>query len=159
MSRPPPTSSVIDRPFSQVHPLHPSPEYNQSARINPKRRRGNLPKQVTDTLRSWLNSHITHPYPTEEEKQQLCQMTGLTMNQISNWFINARRRRLPPRTDTEPPHAMTQSRMPSPQRPSTAALGHARSRSHDAAGILPPAAGMQGQQGGHGHGGYPPSGR
>ena len=32
-----------------------------------KRRRGNLPKQVTDLLRSWLNDHLHHPYPTEDE--------------------------------------------------------------------------------------------
>ncbi|KAL7270356.1 homeodomain superfamily [Rhizina undulata] len=60
-----------------------------------KRRRGNLPKHVTDLLRSWLNDHLHHPYPTEDEKQMLMAQTGLTINQISNWFINARRRRLP----------------------------------------------------------------
>ncbi|KAK9451679.1 homeobox KN domain-containing protein [Limtongia smithiae] len=60
-----------------------------------KKRRGNLPKHVTDILRSWLNGHVHHPYPTEEEKGMLMRRTGLTMNQISNWFINARRRRLP----------------------------------------------------------------
>lgn len=60
-----------------------------------KKRRGNLPRQVTDILRSWLNAHVQHPYPTDEEKAELMKQTGLTLNQISNWFINARRRRLP----------------------------------------------------------------
>ncbi|KAK9478222.1 homeobox KN domain-containing protein [Lipomyces japonicus] len=60
-----------------------------------KKRRGNLPKHVTDILRTWLNGHVHHPYPTEDEKAMLMRQTGLTMNQISNWFINARRRRLP----------------------------------------------------------------
>lgn len=60
-----------------------------------RRRRGNLPKQVTDILRAWFQDHLDHPYPTEEEKQMFIQQTGLTMNQISNWFINARRRHLP----------------------------------------------------------------
>jgi hypothetical protein len=32
---------------------------------------------------------------SEEEKKQLCQQTGLTSVQITNWFINARRRTLP----------------------------------------------------------------
>ncbi|KAA8904396.1 homeobox KN domain-containing protein, partial [Sphaerosporella brunnea] len=59
------------------------------------RRRGNLPKQVTDLLRNWLNKHLHHPYPTEDEKQMLMSQTGLTIHQISNWFINARRRRVP----------------------------------------------------------------
>ncbi|KAK6341153.1 hypothetical protein TWF696_008240 [Orbilia brochopaga] len=60
-----------------------------------KKRRGNLPKQVTDLLRNWLHAHLHHPYPTEDQKLDLVNQTGLTMNQISNWFINARRRRLP----------------------------------------------------------------
>ncbi|KAH7412788.1 homeobox KN domain-containing protein [Cadophora sp. MPI-SDFR-AT-0126] len=60
-----------------------------------RKRRGNLPKETTDKLRAWFVSHLTHPYPTEDEKQELMRQTGLQMNQISNWFINARRRQLP----------------------------------------------------------------
>lgn len=48
-----------------------------------KRRRGNLPKTVTDTLRVWFTEHIAHPYPTEEEKQILMAKTGLTISQVS----------------------------------------------------------------------------
>lgn len=61
----------------------------------PRRRRGNLPKTVTAILRQWLIDHYKHPYPTEIEKIALGNMTGLTLNQVSNWFINARRRILP----------------------------------------------------------------
>ncbi|KAI0434111.1 hypothetical protein F5Y09DRAFT_338003 [Xylaria sp. FL1042] len=60
-----------------------------------RKRRGNLPKETTDKLRSWFIAHLNHPYPTEDEKQELMKQTGLQMNQISNWFINARRRQLP----------------------------------------------------------------
>ncbi|EED14961.1 homeobox transcription factor, putative [Talaromyces stipitatus ATCC 10500] len=60
-----------------------------------KRRRGNLPKNVTDVLRAWFHEHLDHPYPTEEDKQRFMNETNLTMSQISNWFINARRRQLP----------------------------------------------------------------
>ena len=49
---------------------------------NKKRRRGNLPKQVTDILRSWFTDHIAHPYPTEDEKIGLMHLTGLTMSQV-----------------------------------------------------------------------------
>ncbi|KAJ1923173.1 Homeobox protein [Tieghemiomyces parasiticus] len=61
-----------------------------------KKRRGNLPKHVTAMLKSWLLEHMMHPYPTEEEKLTLARQTNLTLNQISNWFINARRRIIQP---------------------------------------------------------------
>ncbi|ORY91405.1 homeobox KN domain-domain-containing protein [Syncephalastrum racemosum] len=60
-----------------------------------RKRRGNLPKSVTTVLKQWLIEHTEHPYPTENEKNSLGDKTGLTINQISNWFINARRRILP----------------------------------------------------------------
>ncbi|KAL8762670.1 MAG: hypothetical protein Q9184_001377 [Pyrenodesmia sp. 2 TL-2023] len=60
-----------------------------------KKPRGNLPKQTTDILRAWLHEHLDHAYPNEEEKQQLIRQTGLTDKQVSNWFINARRRNVP----------------------------------------------------------------
>jgi hypothetical protein len=60
-----------------------------------KRRRGNLPKQTTALLKNWLAQHKKHPYPTEEEKLALAKETKLNLQQISNWFINARRRHLP----------------------------------------------------------------
>lgn len=47
-----------------------------------KRRRGNLPRHVTDLLKSWFKDHVTHPYPSEEEKQMLMCQTGLTITQV-----------------------------------------------------------------------------
>ncbi|KAF7731421.1 Homeobox protein pknox1 [Apophysomyces ossiformis] len=72
-----------------------------SSKKTAKRRRGNLPKVVTGILRDWLSKHKKHPYPTEEEKVALAKETNLTLNQISNWFINARRRILQPMLDQE----------------------------------------------------------
>jgi hypothetical protein len=54
----------------------------------PPRKRGKLPKHVTDFLKDWLHRHADHPYPSEEEKKQLCHTTGLSMSQVSNWMIN-----------------------------------------------------------------------
>ena len=53
---------------------------------NKKKRRGNLPKAVTDVLRVWFTEHVAHPYPTEDEKQQLMNQTGLTLSQVSFLF-------------------------------------------------------------------------
>lgn len=47
-----------------------------------KKRRGNLPKQVTDILRAWFLDHLDHPYPTEEDKQMFIARTGLTISQV-----------------------------------------------------------------------------
>ncbi|KAI3507430.1 hypothetical protein L1887_22416 [Cichorium endivia] len=49
-----------------------------------------LPKQAVTVLRSWLFDHFLHPYPTDADKQLLAKQTGLSRNQVSNWFINAR---------------------------------------------------------------------
>ncbi|KAI9795341.1 MAG: hypothetical protein M1833_007253 [Piccolia ochrophora] len=56
------------------------------------KRRGNLPRPVTEFLRGWYFEHIDNPYPTEDEKQIFMHHTGLNLTQINNWFINARRR-------------------------------------------------------------------
>jgi hypothetical protein len=45
-----------------------------------RKRRGNLPKETTDKLRDWFKRHLTHPYPTEDEKQDLMRQTGLQMS-------------------------------------------------------------------------------
>jgi hypothetical protein len=48
-----------------------------------KRRRGNLPKPVTDILKQWFHEHLDHPYPSEEDKQMFIARTGLTISQVS----------------------------------------------------------------------------
>ncbi|KAI8878283.1 hypothetical protein K501DRAFT_258851 [Backusella circina FSU 941] len=105
------SSSHVKRP-SVSYPLEPeedddsnfigepfNPSYNPYS--SKKRRRGNLPKEVTEFLKRWLILHKKHPYPTEREKQRLADETGLMVNQISNWFINARRRILQPLLESE----------------------------------------------------------
>ncbi|XP_073305485.1 BEL1-like homeodomain protein 2 [Primulina huaijiensis] len=49
-----------------------------------------LPERSVNILRSWLFEHFLHPYPTEADKHLLSRQTGLSKNQVSNWFINAR---------------------------------------------------------------------
>ncbi|KAK2971486.1 hypothetical protein RJ640_020892 [Escallonia rubra] len=49
-----------------------------------------LPETSVAILRSWLFEHFLHPYPNDNEKLMLASQTGLSKNQVSNWFINAR---------------------------------------------------------------------
>merc|ERR1711971_885065 len=63
------------------------------------KKRGIFPKVATNILRAWLFQHLTHPYPSEDQKKQLAQDTGLTILQVNNWFINARRRIVQPLID------------------------------------------------------------
>lgn len=49
-----------------------------------------LPERAVAILRAWLFDHFLHPYPTDSDKHMLASQTGLTRNQVSNWFINAR---------------------------------------------------------------------
>ncbi|ORX58023.1 hypothetical protein DM01DRAFT_1333701 [Hesseltinella vesiculosa] len=96
-SHPPSVSATLfPTPSPPSHPL----------RMFQRRRRGNLPKHITNLLRHWLMEHKHHPYPTEDQKLWLAQQTNLTVNQISNWFINARRRILitDPSFSPYPPH-------------------------------------------------------
>lgn len=71
-----------------------------------------FPRAAVKILKDWLVEHIDHPYPTEEEKEQLKEQTGLSLNQISNWMANTRRR-----------HKARPKRSASPSiRPSTEAI-------------------------------------
>ncbi|RVE63552.1 hypothetical protein OJAV_G00137500 [Oryzias javanicus] len=83
-----------------------------------KNKRGVLPKHATNIMRSWLFQHLMHPYPTEDEKRQIAAQTSLTLLQVNNWFINARRRILQPMLDaSNPDPAPKAKKMKSQHRP------------------------------------------
>lgn len=49
-------------------------------------------RKAISVLKGWLRDHNENPYPSETEKDDLKNNTGLTRTQISNWLANARRR-------------------------------------------------------------------
>ncbi|KAK7251230.1 hypothetical protein RIF29_34248 [Crotalaria pallida] len=57
-----------------------------------KRKAGKLPGDTTSVLKTWWQQHAKWPYPTEDDKAQLVEETGLQLKQINNWFINQRKR-------------------------------------------------------------------
>merc|ERR1719411_767261 len=87
------------------------------------KKRGIFPKVATNILRAWLFQHLTHPYPSEDQKKQLAQDTGLTILQVNNWFINARRRIVQPMIDQS-------------NRADPSAMGYMGMDSHTAAAMM-----------------------
>jgi hypothetical protein len=72
-------------PFANSSAGYPSGNYPYGHEVpeadsKQRKRRGNLPKETTDKLRTWFVAHLQHPYPTEDEKQELMRQTGLQMS-------------------------------------------------------------------------------
>uniref|UniRef100_A0A2K6SNZ8 TGFB induced factor homeobox 2 like Y-linked n=1 Tax=Saimiri boliviensis boliviensis TaxID=39432 RepID=A0A2K6SNZ8_SAIBB len=59
------------------------------------RKKAKLPVESVKILRKWMYKHRFRAYPSEAEKLMLAEKTNLSFSQISNWFVNARRRILP----------------------------------------------------------------
>ncbi|CAF3297903.1 unnamed protein product [Rotaria socialis] len=64
-----------------------------------QKKRGIFPKSATSLMRAWLFQHLSHPYPSEEQKKIFARETNLNILQVNNWFINARRRIVQPMID------------------------------------------------------------
>ncbi|KAF6173239.1 hypothetical protein GIB67_026934 [Kingdonia uniflora] len=57
-----------------------------------KKKKGKLPKEARSKLLDWWSKHYKWPYPSEPQKIELGETTGLDQKQINNWFINQRKR-------------------------------------------------------------------
>lgn len=55
----------------------------RSRGAKPKKRRGNLPKEATDVMRSWLLLHLESPFPSDEEKREMERVTRLNPSKLS----------------------------------------------------------------------------
>ena len=62
-----------------------------------------LPAETVEYLKAWMMSpeHIAHPYPTEQEKAQIMADTGIELKQLTNWFVNNRKRYWKPRVEAQ----------------------------------------------------------
>ncbi len=70
----------------------PSSQQQHSQEGSGSTRRKNATRETTATLKAWLYEHRKNPYPTKAEKIMLACFTRMSLNQVSTWFANARRR-------------------------------------------------------------------
>ena len=76
-----------------------------AARVAPMYRRRQLAKaaafrgvadptnpEAQRIMKNWFFEHFGNPYPTEAERRELALRTNLTVDQVTNWFINQRGR-------------------------------------------------------------------
>ncbi|KAK8394555.1 hypothetical protein O3P69_006603 [Scylla paramamosain] len=96
---PPPETSIVNL----LAPLTPPSCEEEEEGGMRRQKRGVLPKHATAIMKAWLFQHIVHPYPSEDEKRHIAAQTNLTLLQVNNWFINARRRILQPMIDASTP--------------------------------------------------------
>ncbi|KAJ4421417.1 homeodomain super [Neurospora sp. IMI 360204] len=145
--QPGPQQNPYEQRARSERPRYPHPWGSQSdSAVSPRggdggknKRRGNLPKEVTEKLYAWLYGHLNHPYPTEDEKQKMMRETNMQMNQISNWFINARRRKVPllieqAKAETEAAKHYRPNSSPIARRTRPASVSHTRHYSRSGPG-------------------------
>lgn len=82
-------------------PSRPHPRDQTEQKASKRRRRDEAPRKFVrqklpddskEVLLQWAEARLDHPYPTQKDKEELCEETNLTMAQLSNWFINYRKR-------------------------------------------------------------------
>eukprot|EP00466_Bigelowiella_natans_P014057 jgi/Bigna1/84425/fgenesh1_pg.136_\ len=57
-----------------------------------KQRRRKLPRKAREILSAWFESNVADPYPSDDEREELLRLTGLSLKQIHHWFTNRRKR-------------------------------------------------------------------
>ncbi len=100
----------------------PQPDMKDEGSEGSSRTGARFSRETVRLLRNWLSVHHVHPYPTEEEKEDLKRKTGLTKIQITNWLANARRRGQvkPPRGKSPCPQTLSTRPMNIPKRSKSA---------------------------------------
>ncbi|KAJ3279343.1 hypothetical protein HK104_001545 [Borealophlyctis nickersoniae] len=53
-----------------------------------KRSRKNHPRDKVKVLTEWIEEHRENPYPTEDEKAELCARLDMPKTQLNSWSIN-----------------------------------------------------------------------
>lgn len=63
---------------------------------NSNSKRARLTRQSNEFMIGWFLAHKTNPYPSASERELIADRTGLTEQQVRNWFANMRKRHWKP---------------------------------------------------------------
>ncbi|EGG23630.1 hypothetical protein DFA_05764 [Cavenderia fasciculata] len=85
------------------------PATSGSVRSKTKTTSGALSKSSKSVLLQWVINHLDDPYPPMDVKRQLAAESGQSIAQVSNWFINFRRRSLEKLKEQVASHQIEQS--------------------------------------------------
>ena len=61
--------------------------------LDARRKRRNFSKKSSEILNEYFYSNLANPYPSEEVKEELARKCGITVSQVSIYFIKKRRKR------------------------------------------------------------------
>jgi len=102
-----------------------------------KRKSASLPNETVEYLKAWMMSpeHIAHPYPTEAEKVKIMNETGLEIKQLTNWFVNNRKRYWKPRVEARLRQVKVQNKVVAPRQSSLLPLISSPSRKVSSDGV------------------------
>lgn len=69
---------------------------SSSASASALAKRSRLTRQSNEFMIGWFIAHKANPYPSADERSQIADKTGLTEQQVRNWFANMRKRHWKP---------------------------------------------------------------
>ena len=92
---------VHAKPFVQCIIDDSSCTSDDNSRSN-KRKSTKYSPECLAYLHQWLATHLHNPYPDREEMECLAAGSGLSREQVNNWFTNTRKRKLKMNGNTTP---------------------------------------------------------
>ncbi|TMW60181.1 hypothetical protein Poli38472_000223 [Pythium oligandrum] len=86
------SSSITSSTDSSSDPLLPSRASST--------RRNRLARPSNEFMIAWFLAHKSNPYPSAAERLQIAEKTGLSEQQVRNWFANMRKRHWKPKENS-----------------------------------------------------------
>eukprot|EP00105_Crassostrea_gigas_P006730 XP_011420773.1 PREDICTED: pre-B-cell leukemia transcription factor 1 [Crassostrea gigas] len=83
---------LTNRVYSSLQLLKISIDKLPDSSTSTRPRSRQLNSKATSIMSHWFEKNIDHPYPSDEQKEQLAREGGITVAQVKAWFANKRNR-------------------------------------------------------------------